>query len=495
MDNAFINGLKNETNLTHTENGALTYRSSMSGILDLFGLGGAYRNRDEYDCIRLFTKAWDEDPELALKCLFYLRDITEGQGERRFFRTVFRELAITRPDVAAFNIGNVPFYGRWDDLYCLVGTPVEDKMFAFMREQLELDLHSYTPSLLAKWLKSENASSKETKKLAAKTRYAFGMSAREYRKTLSYLRNKINIVETLMSQNRWDEIKFDKIPSRAGFVYRNAFARHDITKERYKAFMEDVNTKVNAKALYPYEVIHQVLGFMYGCIDEPSISSLTRQTYQKYWDGLASYIKSAPFNGLAVVDTSGSMWGRPIEVAVSLGLICAEKSLGPYHNHFITFSATPELQEIHGTDITEKVISLYNTDWGWNTNIEAVFDLILKTAKNNHLTSDQIPQNIIIISDMEFDVCSGMGYGNEETLFSSLAKRYAAAGYALPNLVFWNVDARQNNVPMQVRNGVTLVSGFSPILFEQIMQGKTAWDLVLDKLLSDRYKQVWALTF
>lgn len=488
MDNAFINGLKNETNLTHTENGALTYRSSMSGILDLFGMGGAYRNRSDAECIKLFDKAWDENSDLALKCLFYLRDITEGQGERRFFRTVFRNLAIVNSKVAAFNIKNIPFYGRWDDLYCLVGTPVEDKAFEFMHTQLELDLHSATPSLLAKWLKSENASSEETKRLGTLTRRYFGMTSREYRKTLSNLRRKINIVETLMSQNRWEEIEFDKIPSRAGFVYRNAFARHDITRERYKAFMADENTKVNAKALYPYEVIHQIL-------NSYSISPLARQTYQKYWDNLADYIKKVSFNGLAVVDTSGSMRGRPIEVAVSLGLICAEKALGPYHNHFITFSASPELQEIHGADITGKVINLCDADWGWNTDVEAVFDLILITAIKNHLAPDQIPQNIIIISDMEFDSCSGMGYEDEETLFTRLEKKYATAGYALPNLVFWNVDARQDNIPMQVKNGVTLVSGFSPVLFEQIMQGKTAWDLVLDKLLSERYKQVWALTF
>ena len=480
----FVKALQNTQNFTHTENGAGTYSSSMSGVLDLFGLGGAYRTRTDRDCIKLFNTAWDENRDLALKCLFYLRDVRGGQGERRFFRTVLHNLAITNPEVVRKNIRNIPEYGRWDDLYCLMDTPVEKDAFEFIGKQLSLDMSCKTPSLLAKWLKSENTSSKESRALGYKTRVALGLTARTYRKMLSKLRANINVLERLMSAQRWDEIEFDKIPSRAGLIYKNAFARHDV--ERYKAFAEDKNTKVNAKALYPYEVIHKVREF-----SRYNIKSTDRLMLDKYWEGLADYIHNASFNGIVVADVSGSMYGTPIEVAISLALMCAEKCSGPYHNHFLTFSRNPKLQAVIGDDIYDKVWNLDRADWDMNTDIEALFDLVLETAVMNCAKQEDIPGTLIIVSDMEFDSCC-YGSNRVETLMETMERKWLRAGYKLPSLVFWNVSARNDRIPMKVQNGVTLVSGFSSVLFEQIIKGKTAWDLVLDKLLSERYKAVVA---
>ena len=498
----FVDAVKNAQNFTYTEKGAGTYTTSMSGILDLFGLGGAYRTRDERDCIRLFSKAWAEDQTLALKCLFYLRDVRGGQGERRFFKVCLHDLAITNPDVVRRNLENVVEYGRWDDLYCLMGTSLESDVFALFNKQLRLDMTCKIPSLLAKWLKSENASSHDTKVLGYKTRIALGLSARDYRKMLSKLRQKINIVERLMSANEWDKIEFDKIPSRAGFIYKNAFARRDIIKAKYEKFMKDENTKVNAKVLYPYEVIHEVMNTRsYGW--GRSISNIDRAVLNKYWDNLADYINGMEFNGLVMADTSGSMHGTPIEVAISLAMMCAEKCSGPFHNHFMTFSKKPCLQEITGRDFVDKVFNLYSADWDGTTNVEAAFDLMLNTAIRNHMSQDDLPKTLVIVSDMEFDACVGDNstvsrdywYGlrrtlDRETLMETMSKRWAAAGYKMPSLVFWNVNARNDRVPMKVENGVSLVSGFSPVIFEQIIKGKTAWDLVLDKLLSERYEAV-----
>lgn len=385
-------------------------------------------------------------------------------------------------------------------------TSLEGDVFELFNKQLRLDMSCKTPSLLAKWLKSENASSKETKKLGYKTREALGLSAREYRKMLSKLRAKINVLERLMSANRWDEIEFDKIPSRAGFIYRNAFARRDIIKAKYEKFMTSDDTKVNAKTLYPYEIVHQIFsdrGWSWPSADQ--IPALDRKTYQKYWENLADVLKGYSFNGLCMCDTSGSMTGTPIEVAVSLALYCAEKCSGPYKNHFMTFSSQPRLQEVIGSDITAKVCNLVKAGWQMNTNIEAAFDLILDVAKRNHLSQDEIPQNLIIISDMEFDSCvTTASYSdryssywspktsvNKETLFESMRKKWAACGYKMPSLCFWNVDARNDRIPMRVENGITFISGFSQTLFDSIMKGKTGWDLVLDKLLSERYKAVY----
>lgn len=505
--NNFLNGLKDNANLTYTENGARSYKSTKSDLLDLFSLGAAYRSRSEADCILLFMKAFDENPTYAMKCLFYLADVREGQGERRFFKTCYAWLANKHTEVARRNMKLVPFYTRWDNLYCLVGTPLEKEMFHFMKEQLALDVQCKTPSLLAKWLKSENASSKETRALGEKTRMAFGMTAKQYRKTLSVLRERINVLERLMSAGRWDEIEYDKIPSKAGFLYRNAFARHDIErvkagKETYADFAKDETKTVNADTLYPYEVVAQAMNLMaplfsWGTKNDISLDNTQRLMINKYWDNLKNYFDQATFNGMAIVDTSGSMYGRdasaPINVALSLGLYCAEKAKGPFANHFMTFSQTPTFVEIEGVDFCDKVARMSHADWGMNTNIEAAFDLMLRTAIDNNCTQDEIPKNLIIISDMEFDSCCYANWRKtsfHETLFETLRDRWETVGYQMPKLTFWNVNARHDLIPMKDDGNVRYVSGMSPVIFEQVMKDLSAWDLMMNKLDSERYKDV-----
>ena len=501
--NKFLNGLTDATNYTVTENGATTYKSTKSMLLDMFAMGAAYRTRSDEDVILLFMNAYKENPEYALKCLFYIADCRGGQGERRFFRVCYKWLAKYDIEAARRNMKHIPIYRRWDDLYTLVGTPLENEMFEFLKEQLALDINSKTPSLLAKWLKSENTSSYKSRTLGNKTRIAFNMSHKQYRKVLSVLRQRINIVERLMSENRWAEIEFDKIPSRAGMIYKNAFAKHDLERAKadtrtYEDFIKDETTKVNAKTLYPYECVAAALKDWH---DLP-IDSTERAAINKYWDNLEDYFKEAVFNGMAVVDTSGSMTGyeasAPINVAISLGMYCAEKAKGPYNGHFITFSSNPSFVKVEGVDFYDKARRVLNADWGGSTNIEATFDLMLNTAIENKCTQDEIPQNLIIISDMEFDSCATSGpvssnrwYGgriaNKETLFETIRNKWASYGYKMPKLTFWNVEARQNNIPMQDDGNVRYVSGMSPVIFEQIMKNLGAYDLMMDKLNSDRY--------
>ena len=499
--NSFMNGLKNTSNLTYTENGALTHKSTNSKLLDMFALGGAYRTRSDADVILLFKNAYQENPAYALKCLFYLRDVRGGQGERRFFRVIMKWLAINHIDAARRNLQYVAEYGRWDDLYCFIDTPLEREAFNIMRDQLILDVQCKTPSLLAKWLKSENTSSRTSRWLANKTREYLGWSHKQYRKTLSILRARINVLERLMSAGKWDEIEFDKIPSRAGMIYKNAFARRDIIKAKYEAFAKDTTTKVNAKTLYPYECVYEALRCNTNRLDDTN-----RLMINKYWENLADYFDGATFNGMAIVDTSGSMYGcdasAPINVAISLGLYCAEKAKGPFANHFITFTSNPSFVEVQGVDFVDKVNRMQRADWGGSTNVEAAFDLMLRTAVNNHCSQDEIPENLIIISDMEFNgaVTSGpvsssrWSYGNRitpnDTLFEAMEKKWAAHGYRMPRLTFWNVQARQDNIPMRAEGNVNFVSGMSPVIYEQLMKGLTAWDLMMDKLDSERYAPI-----
>ena len=504
--NRFMDGLQNTTNYTRTENGALTHKTSKSDLIDMFAMGAAFRTRSDEDVIVLFKNAYAENPVYALKCLFYIRDVRGGQGERRFFRTCMRWLAKADTAAARRNLQYVSEFGRWDDMYCFVGTPLESGAFAIMKDQLALDVECKTPSLLAKWLKSENTSSAESRKLANITRIAFGMNHKQYRKTLSLLRDRINVLERLMSANRWDEIEFDKIPSRAGMIYKNAFARRDIIKAKYETFAKDETKTVNAKALYPYECVADAAKVMrcgYGYYGSNSYDDVNRAMVNKYWDNLADYFNGASFNGMAIVDTSGSMCGSeasaPINVAISLGMYCAEKARGPFANHFITFSSDPAFMRVEGVDFCDKVSRMSAAPWGGSTNVEAAFDMMLNTALSSHCSQRDIPENLIIISDMEFNDCvtSGSrvrsrwnsgGAIASDTLFEAMAKKWASYGYDMPKLIFWNVQARQNNIPMIGNGNVSYVSGFSPSIFETIMSGKTGMELMYECLGSPRYE-------
>jgi len=497
--NTLLQGLKANTNFGYTENGAVTHITTMSDLYDMFALGGAYRTRSDEDCIVLFKKAYKENPTYALKCLFYLRDVRGGQGERRFFRVCLKWLANYDTEAAVRNISNVPTFGRYDDLYCLVGTKAEKVAFDFIKKQLMLDMECKTPSLLAKWLKSENTSSLESVKLAKITRQYLGMTSKQYRKTLSVLRAKINVLERLMSAGKWADIEFDKIPSKAGLIYKNAFARHDVERMKvnpqvvsYEAFAKDENTTVNAKALYPYEVVQKAIdamgGFSYwGRSKDVALDDTNRLMVNKYWANLKDYFDGATLNALPVIDTSGSMWGLPIHVAISLGLYCAERNRGPFADHYISFSSRPQLIRTEGVDFCDKVKRIYETNLCENTNIEATFDLILNTAIENNLSSDELPENIIVISDMEFDAARGWESNPAETLMEGIEKKWNRAGYKMPKLVFWNCAARNDRIPMRDQYGITFVSGASPVIYEMIMSGKTAQDLMFDKLDSDRY--------
>lgn len=496
--NALLNGLKQNTNFTNTENGGITHKSTLSKVLDMFAMGGAYRNRSTDDVLTLFTNAYHEDKLLALKCLFYLRDIRGGQGERRFFRNCLTWLAENEPETIRKNVRNIPEFGRWDDLYTLFDTRCKAIALNTIRMQLEADMKAEHPSLLAKWMKSENASSKEGKQIAKETREYFRWSAKQYRSVLSKLRKKIDVVERKMSGDNWPEINYPAVPSRAGFIYRKAFLRHD--EKRYSDFINNKETTVKASTLYPYEIVEKASGMMW-----KNNNDVERQTVNKYWENLTDYVGDSNFSALCMVDTSGSMHGTPINVAISLGLYFAERAKGPFKDHYISFSSRPQLVQVTGHDFVAKVKNIFNNCIVENTNIQAAFEMLLNTAKQYHVTDDDMPKNIIVISDMEFDSAtrgqynyrkwcyesydSGWTSDKIETTMETIANDWKAQGYTLPNLIYWNVDARQDNIPM-IGGRVSYVSGFSPTIFETIMKGKTGYDLMLDKLNSKRYESV-----
>ena len=496
--NKFVNGLVDATNIGYTENGAIKRNTTKSMLLDMFAMGAAMRNRSDADVLLMFANAYEENPEYALKCLFYIRDVRGGQGERRFFRVCMKWLADAHTEAARRNLPYVPEYGRWDDLYLFVGTSLEADAFMFMKNQLALDVQCQTPSLLAKWLKSENTSSVESRKLAAKTRQTFGMTCKQYRKTLSILRQRINVLERLMSEGRWDEIEFDKIPSRAGMIYKNAFARHDIERAKnenvqtYADFAKSKNTKVNAKVLNPVDIANRIFN---GQVR----TNTDRSIIDKYWSCLKDYYNGREENGIAICDVSGSMWGQPLNAAVSMSAYIAERGKGPFKDHFITFSNNPALVRFEGVDICDKFRRAANADWGGSTNVEAAMDLMLNVAIKNNVPASDMPTTLYIFSDMEFNGCltcgpacvnkwGGSTYVRDtDTLFETIAKRWAAYGYELPRVIFWNLDARQENIPA-LGERFSYVSGFSMNMVETILSGKDGYNLMMEKLNTPRYE-------
>lgn len=497
--NEFLKAMKTDTNYGYTENCGIKHTSTLNKVLDMFAMGGSMRNRPDDDLIHMFKCAYDEDADLALRCLFYLRDVRGGQGERRFFRVILHWMGNHMVDEVEHLIPIIAEYGRWDDLFELFDTKCEPAMLGYIYHTVNKN----EDHLIYKWLPSINASSRTTKSRGRKIAAEFNMTERQYRKMLTEGRKACNLVESLMSQNHWDQIAFDKLPSRAGLLYKNAFMRREETKARYAEFMSNEKTKVNASVLNPVEIAHQI--FNYRGWNRPSETE--RNAWQKYWDNLKDYYNGREEPGIAIVDVSGSMYGQPLEAAVSMGAYIAERGKGPFQNHFITFSNNPELVEFSGVDVYDKFMRARSAEWGGSTNIEAVFNLLLNTARQNHVAKEDMPKTLYIFSDMEFNGCVTSGpvsYNrwsdarslNERqinTVIEEQARKWRQYGYQIPRVVFWNLDARHDNIPA-IGDGFSYVSGFSMNMVECILSGKDGIDLMLEKLNSERYQPISSIS-
>lgn len=485
-----LNFLKTEANKTFTENGAVTMASTNSSCLDLFATAGALRNASDEEIIERFVMAFAEDRDIAMKILFFARDIRGGMGERRFFRVVLKDLALNYPEIVRKNITNIAEYGRCDDILVLMDTPCEADAIVYIRRTLESDISSMKNnsgvSLMAKWLPSANASSKETVRMAKKIARGIGMSEVNYRKTLSSLRAYMKILENNL---RVKDYSFDyqAQPSKALFKYRKAFIRND--NERYCAFVNRASENpgvLNTKTLTPYEIIRPV-------IDGDTMSVADRKALDATWKSLENYAGSG--NTLVVVDGSGSMYEdmpvSPIAVAESLGIYFAERNTGAFKNHFITFSSRPQLVEIKGRDIFDKVRYCMGFNEVSNTNIEKTFDLILNTAVKYRMKQKDMPERIVIISDMEFDWCTSDA---SLTNFENAKMKFESHGYKLPSVVFWNVNSRSRQQPVTMNEkGVTLVSGTSPSIFAMLKEGNlNPYNFMLSVIGGARYENIVA---
>lgn len=470
--NKFLQETEKALNYTTTENGAIALNSTLNPVLDAFGTLGAMMNSPEEQIIETFSKAYSSDKELAMRLLFYIRDIRGGQGMRRVFRTIITYLANLEPENVIKNLDNILFYGRGDDLLCLLDTnpKVKFAVIEFIRETLKEDLQAVQEggscSLLAKWLPSENSTSEVTKRYARIITKGLGIKPKQYRKLLSTLRKEIGIVENYMSNNEWDKIKFDKLPAKASMIYSDAFKRHCLVV--YTEYLKELaagNAKINAGSLFPVDIVNKAFTKTY------QSSLKDRYLLEGMWKALPNYFEGKEETGICVVDVSGSMTGTPIQVAISLGLYCADKCKGPYKDHFFTFSSHPKLVKVEGSDIIEKVRNTLDADWGMTTDIEKVFDTILEVAVKNNLEQSEIPNKLYIISDMQFN--GATRHVDKETFMQSMRNKFTEAGYEMPAIVYWNVRASDCGMFQDTvgSENVCMVSGYSPSLFKAVIEG------------------------
>ena len=494
-----------------TENGAFAYDSTAQGaMLDLFSQIGALRPRTEREIEQKFIAAFKEDKLLATKMMFYAGDIREGGlGERRTFRICLHWLAENHPEIVVKNIQLIPFYNRWDSLFVLIGTECEAIMWELIAETLTKDVRAmkastqskHVPvSLLAKWMPSENTSSAKTRALANKAIRALRLTPRTYRRMLSALRKHINVTERMMSAGEWGKIDYAKVPSYAMHNYGSAFAKHDY--ERFNAYLKSVNkgeVKINAGVLYPYDLVEKYMsegycwGSQYRSYGDCVIAAREDAVVEAQWNALPNYL-TKPMNAVVMADVSGSMTApknHPVATSIGLAIYFAQHNTGHYHNQYLTFTSDPHFINIkEGASLLDCVKQVAAAGVGYRTNLEKAFMAILETAVNHRVPKNEMPETLVVISDMEID--RYMRPGRHWDFLDMMRARFKRHGYKLPRIILWNVNARKDTFLSQGED-VLFVSSQSASVFKQLCQnldGMTAYDLMIQTLNAPAYSKV-----
>ena len=489
----FANAVKNNTNTKFTENGARAYTTQGNALTDLFAQVGALRPRTEQEIADKYAAAFAVDPLLATKMLFYAGNVRGGLGERRTFRICLKWLATNHPSIAIKNAALIPHFNRWDSMFVLIGTPAEKEMWKVIADQLNSDMAAVAASkttrkpqpisLLAKWMPTETASSKETRTRAFYAMNKLGLTPRAYRKVLSALRKHLKVVETSMSAQEWQAIQYAQVPSYAMKNYRKAFAKHDPDGfTAYKTSLVKGETKVNASTLFPYDLVDQ---YIHKHNAEDGI-------LEAQWKALPNYV-SGENNILVMADVSGSMdWhgGRPMATSIGLATYFAQHNKGAYHNLYMSFSSTPEFIRLReGCSLREACNYVMNTEVGYSTNLEKAFDHILRHAVMNRISNEEMPAALVVVSDMEIDPYIRQSRMN---FVDAMKTKFARHGYTLPKLILWNVEAR-NDTFLSKQDGVICVSGQAASTFRELcgnLDGKTTWDIMVETLGNKMYDVV-----
>ena len=470
--NTFVNAVVNQE--ARTKNGMKARKSTAKASVDLFFNAGAMRGKD---IVPTFASALAEDKDVALRIAAWLRDARGGAGERKLFRDILVYLEGTDPQAAHALMRKIPDLGRWDDLFVFKTDALKSAAYTMLGDALRAK-----NGLAAKWTPRKGP-------IANELREFFGMSPKFYRKSLVEL---TKVVESNMCANDWDNINFSHVPSVAASRYKKAFNRHtpkfrEYVTELVKPVAErTVDVKVNAAAVYPYDVLKGRINCYGVKFDATELNHITAQ-----WDALPNYVGDA--NILPLVDVSGSMQSAvkgasltALEVAVSLGLYLADKNEGKFKDTFLTFSGSPELLHLKG-NINQKIDQMVKSKWEMNTDLHKAFDKILKVATDGQVPQAEMPKVLLILSDMQFDACTRF----DDRAIEMIARKYEAAGYEMPKVVFWNLNSH-GNVPVKFNeSGVALVSGFSPSIVKAVLDADfecfTPEAIMMKTIMQDKY--------
>lgn len=465
---------------TTTKNGMTTNSSSLNECVNLFFSIGAMRGKNKEKIISLFSKAFNENPRTAMRILFWSRDVREGAGERQIFKDIMSYLATNHPQVVKINLDLIPEYGRWDDVHVLFGTKLEDDVITLLVKGLK---NVETASLVSKWMPRKGL-------IFNKVRKTLKLTPKELRKLIVSLSNT---VEQKMCSKRWVEIEYPKTPSLAMSRYTKAFGRND--KERFSQFIESLkkgDVKVNAGALYPYDVVK-------------SLSFGNQELANEQWKALPNWMEGSNELILPMVDVSGSMscnvGGNPnltcMDVAISLGMYISERNEGAFKDMFMTFSSNPQIQKLLGP-LSDRHRQLARADWGMSTDLEEAFKTLLTQAIKFNVSQDEMPTKVLILSDMEFNQATGDNWSNDSdwnpTAIEMIDKMYNEVGYKRPGVIFWNLHSNGGNFPARFDEvGTALISGFSPSILKSVLSNPnslTPVNIMNETVNSERYELI-----
>jgi len=475
--NTFVDAVVNQE--ARTTNGMKVRKSTANAVVDLFYNIGASRGKD---IVPAFTAALVENRELALRVAAWARDVRGGAGERESFRNILRYLEKTDVEAAKALLAKVPELGRWDDIFVFQTDVMKSMAYTMLGDALRAK-----NGLAAKWTPRKGP-------IAAEIRAFFGMSPKFYRKSLVEM---TKVVETQMCAKEWDAINFSHVPSVATARYKKAFNRNTPKYAEYVQTLvkgDNPEVKVNASVAYPYDVLKGRINNYGVSFDKTELDLIEKQ-----WEALPNYVGDA--NILPLVDVSGSMTCRAgghqsksqltcLDVAVSLGLYLADKNKGKFKDTFLTFSSNPELMHLKG-NINQKIDQMVKSNWDMSTNLHAAFKKILDTAVKGNVPQEEMPEMVLILSDMQFDHC----VKHDDSAIQMIARKYQEAGYEIPKVVFWNLNASYGNSPVKFdKSGTALVSGFSPAIVKPLLSadldGFTPEAVMLKTIMDDRYKVI-----
>ena len=502
----FAEAMENKSNWKLTENQALARTTTGDNLIDLFAVIGAMRERKEADIISMWESAYRENPELALRMIFYAGDIRGiGLGERRTFRILIKHLANTHPSVMRKNIVNIPYYNRWDSLYELVATPCEPDMWTIVRMQWLEDFgnmkHNKPISLMAKWLASVNASSKKTCMLGRKTARELHLSESLYRRALSQLRAYLKVVEKSMSAQEWATIEYSAVPSYAMKNYSKAFARHD--GDRFSNYKESLEQKIadgtisqkdiKSATLFPYDLVRKYIDNDSEFWFRGSYIGRYDTITEAQWKALPDYLNEEA-NVVVMADVSGSMYSpnyQPISASLGLALYFAQHNKGIYHNKYMTFTDRPSFLTINeNASLRDQLAQAWSAGVGYSTNLERAFMYILDTAIENNVKPEDMPKALVVVSDMEIDP---FFRGYQLDFLEEMTHRFRNAGYTMPKIVLYNVEARANTFHAKSSNpNVVFASGYGASTFATVIKGITmsAYEAMETTLKNEWYDKV-----